>query len=162
MVSTENSFDQKSGVSAIKPEIMEFFKGINPNVSSTEVATMLKSLEPCSKPNPILGTIVNLLYLEDGNNLAAIIIQDDDTGNLYTLSAESDLIENSDAIPIDNLKDFQFRLQDAFNHDSLLSLFYENNKINSLVIIKRKQNRKVVEFSRGPVETICHLPPKRC
>jgi hypothetical protein len=149
MVSTsENSFEQKSGVSAIKPEIMEFFRDINPNVSSNEVATLLKIIEPSSQPNPILGTLVNLLYLEDGNNLAEIVIQEDDTGNKYTLSAESDLIENSNAIQIDNLKDFQFRLQDTFNHDSLISLFYENNSIKSLEIIKREQNTTVVEFRR--------------
>jgi hypothetical protein len=149
MVSTSgNSFDQKSAVSAIKPEIMELFKDINPNVSSTEVATLLKTIEPCSKPNPILGTLVNLLYLEDGNNLAAIVIQDNDTSIFYTLSAESDLIEDSNAIQIDNLKDFQFRLQDTFNHDSLVNIFYENNSIKSLVIIKREPNKVGIEESK--------------
>jgi hypothetical protein len=121
-----------------------------------------ESLSPKSKSNPIQGIPVNLLYLKDGDNLAAVVIKEDFSGNLFTLTAESDLINEVNAIQIDNLKDFQFRLQDALNHDSLLSIHYENNRINSLVIIKQDQNIGQTQPLEVGMKPKCLLPPNLC
>lgn len=124
----------------------------------TTAKNSLESLKPHPKSNPILGMPINLLYLQDGNNLAAVVIREDSNGNLLTLSAESDLINEANAIRIDNLKDFQFRLQDIFNHNSSLSIYHEDHRIDSLVIIKP---------NKGGIDTVgrrpgCNLPPRRC
>lgn len=124
-----------------------------------------ESLSPKSKSNPILGMPVNLLYLEDDDNLAAVVIQEDNTGELFILTAESDLMDETNAIWIKNLKNFQFRLQDALHYDSLVSIYYENNRINSLVIIKQNQGNTIQPparrsgISMGPP---CGLPPNHC
>ena len=136
------------------------------NITPEQIPAILESLKPNSKSNPIQGQIVNLLYLEEGNNLAALVIQKDNTNQTYTLSAEPDLIAEAKAIRIDNLKDFQFRLQDTFNHDSSVSIYYENDRIESLVIIKQEQNSLEIPeaaFARsGSQGSKCHLPPRRC
>ena len=155
-------------VPSVKPEVMEFFQNqVNPNITPEQIENIMGSLNSVnSQPKPIIGSPVNLLYLQDSNNLAAVVIQEDSTGVLYTLSAESDLLTEANAVRIDNLKDFQFRLQDAFNHDSSVSIYYENDRIESLVIIKREQNSLVnpdgiiaQSVSKG---SKCHLPPRRC
>ena len=134
------------------------------NNRNRETKTAVSSLKPTkNKANPIFAQIVNLLYLHDGNNLAAVVLQDNSTGNLYTLSAEPDLNAKLDTIQIDNLRDFQFRLQDIFNHDSLVSIYYENNRIKSLVVIKQGQ----VSVPGGPADRVgrrsaCELPPNFC
>lgn len=74
-------------------------------------------------------------------------------------------IEDSDTIRIDNLEDFQFRLQDTFNHDSLVSIYYENNRIESLVIIKQEQSDLSIPGGAAQSRsqpTKCHLPPNLC
>lgn len=151
---------QKIEVSSIKPETIDFFqKEINPNLTPEQIENIIGSLKPNSKPNPLIGTPINLLYLQKDDNLAAVVIQQEYTGNLFILSAESDLLNEANAIPIENLKDFKFRLQDAFNHDSLVSIYYKNNRIISLVIIKRKQNNLPipggVSLIVGPT-SLCH------
>lgn len=113
------------------------------------------------KSNPIEGMPVNLLYLEDGDNLAAVVIQEDDSGELFTLTAESDLMGEVNAILVDNLKDFQSRLQDALHYDSLVSIYYENNSIDSLVIIKQTQNIKRDRIAQVGASTKCHLKSKK-
>jgi hypothetical protein len=53
-------------------------------------------------------------------------------------------------------------MQDTFHHDSLVSIYYENNKIDSLVIIKKNQNIKRDPLVQVGASTKCHLPPRRC
>lgn len=166
---TQTNFDRETIIPSIKPEVIEFFRNeVNPDMTPEQIKDVVDSLnlEPNLQPNPIQGQIVNLLYLQEGNNLAALVIQDDDTSQLYTLSAESDLVAEANTIRIDNLKDFQLRLQDTFNHNSLVSIYYENNRIESLVIIKQKQNSLEIPeaaFARsGSQGSKCHLPPRRC
>ncbi|MFM2311222.1 MAG: hypothetical protein RLZZ04_498 [Cyanobacteriota bacterium] len=121
-----------------------------------------ESLSPKSKSNPIQGILVNLLYLEDGNNFAAVVIKEEDSDKLFTLTAESDLMNEANAIQVNNLEGFQSRLQDAFYHDSLVSIYYENNRIDSLVIIKQAQNIKRDPLVQVGASTKCHLSPNRC
>jgi hypothetical protein len=121
-----------------------------------------ESSSPQSKSNPIQGILVNLLYFKDGDNFAAVVIKQEDNDKLFILTAESDLMNQANAIQVNNLKGFQSRLQDAFYHDSLVSINYENNRIDSLVIIKQAQNIKRDPLVQVGASTKCHLPPRRC
>ena len=168
MVSTlKNSLNQETIMPSIKPEVMEFFQNrINPNMTPEQVEEVINSLNPTnSQPNPIIGTPVNLLYLQDGNNLAAVVVREDITGKLYTFSTERNLIENANAIALENLKDFQFRFQDAFNYNSEVSVNRQNNRIESLVIIKREQyNQPIPDPALATIgaSSKCLLPPNLC
>ena len=166
---SQNNTNRQNIIPSVKPEIIEFFqREINSHLTPAQIKNIINSLDPelNPKPNPIQGEIVNLLYLQKGNNLVAFVIQEDNTSNLYTLSAESNLVAEANAIRIDNLKDFQFRLQDVFNHNSLISIYYEDNRIESLVIIKQEQNNQLSlkdePFSTISKKTKCHFPPNLC
>ena len=53
-------------------------------------------------------------------------------------------------------------VQDTLNHDSLLSISSENNRIDSLVIIKREQNKNVANSTAGIQEPKCRLRRPPC
>lgn len=165
---SENNLGTNAAISSIKPEIVNIIRSeINPELNPAEIETVLEALKPATQSNPLQGTPVNLLYLQDGNNLAAVVIEEDITGKLYTLTAECDLLENSDTIKIENLKDFQFRFQDVFNHNSQVSIYYENDRIDSFVVMKPEQQQldpriTPVTLRSGTKRSPCHLPPRRC
>ena len=143
MVSTpRNSFNRETIMPSIKPEVVEFFQNhLDPNMTPEQITDAIESLRPDSRPirpNPILGEIVNLLYIGDSTNLVSVIMQDNSSGNLYTLSSNPNINAEFDLIDVANLNDFQFRLQDAFNHQSLVNIYYEDNRIDSLVIIAKQ------------------------
>lgn len=165
---SRNNFNSETIMPSIKPEIIDFFQSeINPDLNRADIATALESMRKRPNPNPIIGTPVNLLYLQDGNNLAAVVVREDNTGKLYTFSADCNLVKNPDTIAIENLKDFQFRFQDALNHDSLVSVNYQNNMIESLVIIKQERNNQPISDNVAATMRIgkaskCLLPPNFC
>lgn len=164
---SRNNLNQKTIMPSIKPEVVEFFQNeINPNMTPDRIAEVVESLKPGFKSNPIIGSPVNLLYLQNDNNLAAVVIQEDGTNNLYTFSTEPNLNARPNTIAINNLKDFQFRLQDALNYDLLISIYYTNNKIESLVIVKREQSSQLIpgdpQISSIGKKSRCELPPNFC
>lgn len=140
MVSTaQSNLNQKTIIPSIKPEVIEFFQNeVDPKITPEQIENIIGSLKPKSQPNPIFGQILNLLYMEDGTNLVSIVMQDNSSGNLYTLSSDFNINAESEIIEVVNLKDFQFRLQEAFNYQSLVNIYREDNQINSLVIIAKQ------------------------
>lgn len=102
--------------------------------STSQINTNLQITKP--KPNPIPGTIVNLSYQGNGNNLVEIKIQDNNSGDIFTLTAFTNVnLLDSNTIKIINFNDFQFRLQEAANNNSLINISYEDDQIFLLEII---------------------------
>lgn len=95
--------------------------------STSQINTNLQITKP--KPNPIPGQIVNLSYQGNGNNLVEIKIQENNSGDIFTLTAFCNVNLDFYTIKIVNLNDFSFRLQEAFNNLSSVSVFREDDKI---------------------------------
>ena len=182
MVSTSKNglnSETTTTVTSVKPEVMEFFQNhINPNMTPEQIEEVIHSLNPTnsqanSQPNPILGQIVNLLYVENGTNLVSIIIEDSNSGSIFTLSGDSDIDVEFPVIDTNNLNEFQFRLQEAFNYNSTVSISHRNGKIISLVIVNQVQLRvpelidsTALNVNRPGRRPDCcfgppHCPPKR-
>ncbi|MEM8780360.1 MAG: hypothetical protein AAGF26_16120 [Cyanobacteria bacterium P01_G01_bin.49] len=133
----------------LDPEIIKIFKGINDKLTEAQIEFIVDSLKP--KPKKIFGQIINMLYLED-DNLASLIIQSNALGNIFTLSAnpaDPDINAKFNEIQIDNLNIFRNRLQEAFNYQSLVNIYHENNEIKSLVLVARQTQEQITLFS-GP------------
>lgn len=101
--------------------------------STSQINTNLQIIKP--RPNPILGRIVNFSYQGNGNNLVEIKIQENNSGDIFTLTAFCNVNLDFYTIKIVNLNDFSFRLQEAFNNLSSVSVFCEDDKIVLLEII---------------------------
>ena len=101
---------------------------------------------------PVLGPISNVLYLEDSNNLAAIVI-DSSNDNTFTFTADPEIYPESCTVKVNNLSAFQPRLQEAFNYNKLVSITYANDNIVSLVVINQVQ--VIPRNGNGPV---CCIP----
>ncbi len=102
--------------------------------STSQINSNLQIIKP--KPNPIPGRIVNLSYQGNGNNLVEIKIQDNNSGDIFTLTAFTNVnLLDSNTIKIINFNDFQFRLQEAANNNSLINISYEDDQIFLLEII---------------------------
>lgn len=119
-------------IPSVEPEVIKFFQSnINENLTEEEIAFFVNSLQP--KPNPISGQIINLSYLGNSDNLVEVQI-DNFLGNIFTLSAECNPNSNSNTIKIINLNNFQVRLQEAFNYQFSVNVFYEDEQIFLLEI----------------------------
>ena len=152
MVSTpKNSLNRETVIPSVKPEVIEFFQNqVDPNMTPEQISDVVESLRPNSQPNPIFGQIVNLLYQENGTNLVSIVIQDNFSSSVYTVSTDPDINTEFSVINVVNLKDFQFRLQEAFNYQSLVNIYCKDNKIDSLVAVaKQIQEPKIVSESKN-------------
>jgi hypothetical protein len=103
--------------------------------STSQINTNLQIVKPT--PNPIFGQIISLSYQGTGNNLVEVKIQENNFGSIFTLTAYCNVNLDFYTIKIVNLNDFCFRLQEAFNSDSSISIFYENDKIVLLEIARR-------------------------
>ena len=81
--------------------------------------------------NPVLGKVDSLSYQGNGNNLVEVKIRENNSGNIYTytFAASDDTSSDFSTIKIVNLNDFCFRLQEAFNNQSLVSIFHEDDKL---------------------------------
>ncbi|MGL5833991.1 MAG: hypothetical protein ACRC1Z_12285 [Waterburya sp.] len=126
--------------------------------------TNLHQQQPNSsvRPNPIFGQIINMLYLETGNDLASIIIQDSNNDNmLTTLSIDSKINPEGLTIKVDNLDAFSERLKEAFNYQSFVNIDYKNSRILSLVIATRPVQELVTAKSFEPPVT-CHYGRPPC
>ncbi|MDJ0591691.1 MAG: hypothetical protein QNJ72_17125 [Pleurocapsa sp. MO_226.B13] len=107
----------------------------------------------------IYGQIINMLYLQD-DDLASIIIQektqDNSEGNMFILAHKPDypnVNSETNIVEINNLNSFRTRLQEAFNYNSLVNIYCENNnQIKSLVIVaKSTLEEKVLPLDGGNV-----------
>lgn len=169
MVSTSrNSLAQETVNPSIKPEVMEFFQNeIDPNMTPEQIADAVESLRPNSQSNPIFGQIVNLQYEENSSNLTALVIKDSNVGvgNMFTLTVNPNREFDSDAVIIEiiNLNDFQFRLQEAFNNQSFVNISYNNNRIDSLVVVINQTQNIGLDPSvlSGSRPATCYLNPCR-
>ncbi|MGB5633822.1 MAG: hypothetical protein WBM44_07400 [Waterburya sp.] len=105
--------------------------------STSQINSNLQIIKP--KPNPIPGGIVNLSYQGNGDNLVEIKIEGNNSGDIFTLTAFTNVnLLDSNTIKIINLNDFQFRLQEAANNNSLINISYEDDQIFLLEIILPK------------------------
>jgi hypothetical protein len=88
------------------------------------------------KPEPIFGQIINLGYSQNSQNLTEMAIQDyDDPKTIFLFALEPYLKFNPKTMKITNLNNFQVRLQEAFNYQYFVNMSYENDQINSLILI---------------------------
>lgn len=85
-------------------------------------------------PSSIVGLITSLSYQESGNNLVEIKVQENNLSNIFTLTAYCNVQIDHTIIKIVNLNEFQFRLQEAFNHQYLVNIYQEDGKIILLEI----------------------------
>ena len=124
------SLNQKK-LTTVDPEITKIFQSkINPNLTQEQIAAIIEPLQ--SKPNLIVGQIINLSYQENSNNLVEIEIES--LTNLFTLSVDFDASSESESIRVNNLNDYQTRLQEAFNYKHSVEIYIENSKIALLGI----------------------------
>ncbi len=159
--------DSNNPQNQLDPEIIKVFKSINDNLTEEQIEFIVDSSKPKGNPisGQIYGPIINMLYLED-DNLASVIIEDN-TGNTYILAVKPDelsITEEFHNIKINNLNNFRNRLQEAFNYQSSVSIFYEDNKIQSLVITKQILNSPGFLASNSSISSraACCFPYPRC
>ena len=86
--------------------------------------------------NIISGQISSLIYQNNGNNLVEVKISSDNFGEIFVLTAYCNADLNYKTIKIANLHEFQFRLQEAFNHQFVVKVFQESNQIVSIEITR--------------------------
>lgn len=118
---------------------------LNNSTSNSEQVANTVINDKNLKPKPVFGEIVNLLYLESSNNLAAVAIQTENGENIIVLAKDRDVSPEESTIKINNLVDFQVRLEEAFNHRSLVSISYDCDRIVAVVRIKQEQNLEELE-----------------
>ena len=87
--------------------------------------------------NPVFGTIDSLSYQGKGDNLVEVKIRENNSGNIFTFTAFTNVKLDFKTIEIGNFKDFQFRLQEAFNNHFVVSVFHEDGKIVLLEITRQ-------------------------
>ena len=93
--------------------------------------------------NLVFGEINSLSYQGNGNNLVEIKIQEQNSGDIYTVTANYNVNLDLTTIKIVNLNEFCFRLQEAFDHQSLVSISYEEDKIVFLKITRQASTERV-------------------
>ncbi len=91
------------------------------------------------EPNYFLGIITNLSYQGSGNNLVEVKIQDNNFGEIFTLTSYCNVNLDFNNISITNLNEFQFRLQEAFNERLVVRICHKNSEIFSLEITQITQ-----------------------
>jgi hypothetical protein len=104
-----------------------------------------------AKPEAIFGQVINLTYSRNSNNLTELTIQDyDDPKKIFIFALEPDLNIELKMMKITNLNDFQVRLQEAFNYQYFVNISYQNEQINSLVLVTyRNENFRKEEPCAG-------------
>lgn len=142
---------------------------LNNSTSNSEQVTNTVINDLNRKPKPIFGEIINLLYLENSNNLAAVAIQTETGENIIVLAKDRDVSPEESTIKINNLVNFQVRLEEAFNHRSLVSISYEGNRIVAVVRITQEREQEVAPESveamasrvdpRRSIFSCCAFPP---
>ena len=79
--------------------------------------------------NSVFGEINSLSYQGNGSNLVQIKIQEHNSSEIYTFTANFNINSDLATIKIVNLNEFCFRLQEAFDHQYLVSISYKEDKI---------------------------------
>lgn len=110
------------------------------NANSEQVAnTVINDMKSMPNSNLVFGEIVNLLYLESSNNLAGVAIRSNIAENVVVLAKDKELSPEAETIEINNLNDFQAKLEEAFNYQSFVSISYERDRIVAVVRILPEQ-----------------------